>query len=156
MNFVCRTLTNPFFVGTPIGKLVTFFSKLRTPHATSSSVPATGRNTTFIKTPYTYTHPRTYASMGEYKAFSRLPSGSEGLAGAVSSFVADADDQDDLWPMPNLFAKAKPKQELVRVTRKPKDQPVYFKPQPQSRSTLYLKDITHLLPISPRLAMVYT
>lgn len=94
--------------------------------------------------------------MGEYKAFSRLPSGAEGLAGAVSSFVEDADDQDDLWPMPNAFSKAKPKQELVRVTRKPKDQPVYFKPQPQSRSSLLLKDITHLLPVSPRLAAVYT
>ncbi|KAG0052840.1 hypothetical protein BGZ83_002048 [Gryganskiella cystojenkinii] len=140
------------------GKLVAFFSKLRTPHAaSSSSIPITGRSTTLIKSPYTYTHPRTYASMGEYKAFSRLPSGAEGLAGTVSSFVEDADDQDDLWPMPNLFSKTtKPKQELVRVTRKPKDQPVYFKPQPQSRSTLHLKDITHLLPVSPRLAAVYT
>ncbi|KAI1310244.1 hypothetical protein EDD11_003860 [Mortierella claussenii] len=138
------------------GKLVTFFSKLRTPHAASSAIPITGRSSTLIKTTYAYTHPRTYASMGEYKAFSRLPSGAEGLAGTVSSIIADADDQDDLWPMPNLFAKAKPKQELVRVTRKPKDQPVYFKPQPQSRSTLYLKDITHLLPVSPRLAAVYT
>ncbi|KAF9106969.1 hypothetical protein BGX29_007792 [Mortierella sp. GBA35] len=139
------------------GKLVTFFSKLRTPHATSSTLPVTGRSSTLIKTPYTYTHPRTFASMGEYKAFSRLPSGAEGLAGTVSSFVADTDDQDDLWPMPNLFSKNKqPKQELVRVTRKPKDQPVFFKPLPQSRSTLYLKDITYLLPVSPRLAAVYT
>ncbi|KAG0369952.1 hypothetical protein BGX24_002226 [Mortierella sp. AD032] len=140
------------------GKLVTFFSKLRTPHASSSSLPATGRSSTLIKTPYTYTHPRTYASMGEYKAFSRLPSGAEGLAGTVSSFVADTDDQDDLWLAPNLFSKNKqPKQELVRVTRKPKDQqPVFFKPLPQSRSTLYLKDITDLLPVSPRLAAVYT
>lgn len=95
--------------------------------------------------------------MGEYKAFSRLPSGAEGLAGTVSSFVADTDDQDDLWLAPNLFSKNKqPKQELVRVTRKPKDQPVFFKPLPQSRSTLYLKDITYLLPVSPRLAAVYT
>ncbi|KAF9900813.1 hypothetical protein EC991_006872 [Linnemannia zychae] len=140
------------------GKLVTFFSKLRTPHASSSSLPTSGRSSTLIKTPYTYTHPRTYASMGEYKAFSRLPSGAEGLAGTVSSFVADTDDQDDLWLAPNLFSKNKqPKQELVRVTRKPKDQqPVFFKPLPQSRSTLYLKDITHLLPVSPRLAAVYT
>ncbi|KAG0259368.1 hypothetical protein BG011_002676 [Mortierella polycephala] len=138
------------------GVLVTFFSKLRTPHASSSSMPVAGRSSTLIKSPYTYTHPRTYASIGEYKAFSRLPSGSEGLAGTVSSFVEDADDQDDLWPMPNLFSKTKPKHELVRVTRKPKDQPVYFKPVPQSRSTLYLKDITHLLPASPRLAAVYT
>ncbi|KAF9993218.1 hypothetical protein BGZ79_002140, partial [Entomortierella chlamydospora] len=138
------------------GKLVTFFSKLRTPHATSSTIPVAGRSSTLIKTPYTYTHPRTYSSMGEYKAFSRLPSGADGLAGTVSSIVTDADDQDDLWPMPNLFSKAKPKQELVRVTRKPKDQPAFFKPQPQSRSTLYLKDITHLLPVSPRLAAVYT
>ncbi|KAF9960839.1 hypothetical protein BGZ70_008459 [Mortierella alpina] len=138
------------------GKLVTFFSKLRTPHASPSSIPLAGGNSSLIKSPYTYTHPRTFASMGEYKAFSRLPSGAEGLAGTVSSFVADADDQDDLWPMPNLFSKTKPKQELVRVTRKPKDQPVYFKPLPQTRSTLYLKDITHLLPVSPRLAAVYT
>ncbi|KAF9400714.1 hypothetical protein BGX21_003663, partial [Mortierella sp. AD011] len=138
------------------GKLVTFFSKLRTPHATSSTIPVAGRSSTLIKTPYTYTHPRTYSSMGEYKAFSRLPSGADSLAGTMSSIVTDADDQDDLWPMPNLFSKAKPKQELVRVTRKPKDQPAFFKPQPQSRSTLYLKDITHLLPVSPRLAAVYT
>ncbi|KAG0355354.1 hypothetical protein BGZ54_001185 [Gamsiella multidivaricata] len=138
------------------GKLVTFFSKLRTPHATTTSISTTGRSNALLKAAYTYTHPRTYASMGEYKAFSRLPSGAEGLAGTVSSFVADADDQDDLWPMPNLFTKTKPKQELVRVTRKPKDQPVYFKAQPQSRSTLYLKDITHLLPVSPRLAAAYT
>ncbi|KAG0206690.1 hypothetical protein BGX28_001889 [Mortierella sp. GBA30] len=138
------------------GKLVTFFSKLRTPHASSSSIPMTGRNSTLIKSPYTYTHPRTYASMGEYKAFSRLPSGAEGLAGTVSSLVTDADDQDDLWPMSNLFSRTKPKQEVVRVARKPKDQPPYFKPLLQTRSTLYLKDITHLLPISPRLAAVYT
>ncbi|KAG0336043.1 hypothetical protein BG004_008219 [Podila humilis] len=136
------------------GKLVTFFSKLRTPHASSSVIPVTGR--TLIKTPYTYTHPRTYASMGEYKAFSRLPSGAEGLAGTVSSFVADADDQDDLWPMPNLFSKPKAKQELVRVARKPKDQPTFFNQLPQSKSILYMKDITHLLPVSPRLAAVYT
>ncbi|KAF9208986.1 hypothetical protein BGZ49_006843 [Haplosporangium sp. Z 27] len=136
------------------GKLVTFFSKLRAPHATTSSVPATGRSSTHIRTAYTYTHPRNYSSMGEYKAFSRLHSGAEGLAGTVSSIVTDADDQDDLWPMANLFTK--PKQELVRVTRKQKDQPAYFKQAPQSRSTLYLKDITHLLPVSPRLAAVYT
>ncbi|KAF9918612.1 hypothetical protein BX616_007350 [Lobosporangium transversale] len=138
------------------GKLVTFFSKLRTPHAASSSIPITGRSSTLIKTSYTYTHPRTYASMGEYKAFSRLPSSTEGLAGTVSRIVADTDDQDDLWPMPNLFAKPKPKHELVRVTRNAKDQPGYYKQQPQSRSTLYLKDITHLLPVSPRLAAAYT
>lgn len=146
-----------FFFCLFLGKLVTFFSKLRTPHASTSSLPVTGRSSTLIKTPYTYTHPRTYASMGEYKAFSRLPSGAEGLAGTVSSFVADTDDQDDLWLAPSLFSKNKqPKQELVRVTRKPKDQPVFFKPLPQSRSTLYLKDITYLLPVSPRLAAVYT
>ncbi|KAF9408259.1 hypothetical protein BGZ94_002379 [Podila epigama] len=136
------------------GKLVTFFSKLRTPHASSSIIPVTGR--TLIKTQYTYTHPRTYASMGEYKAFSRLPSGAEGLTGTVSSFVADADDQDDLWPMPNLFSKPKPKHELVRVARKPKDQPTFFNQPPQSKSILYMKDITHLLPVSPRLAAAYT
>ncbi|KAF9963845.1 hypothetical protein BGZ65_010048 [Modicella reniformis] len=140
------------------GKLVTFFSKLRTPHAAPSTTPQMGRSNTLIKTPYSYTHPRTYASMGEYKAFSRLPSGTEGLAGTVSSLVSDTDDQDDLWPMTNLFSKTKTKakQGPVRVARKPKDQPVYYKPQLQSRSTLYLKDITHLLPVSPRLAAVYT
>ncbi|KAG0031300.1 hypothetical protein BGZ81_001456 [Podila clonocystis] len=136
------------------GKLVTFFSKLRTPHASSSVIPVTGR--TLIKTPYTYTHPRTYASMGEYKAFSRLPSEAEGLAGTVSSFVADTDDQDDLWPMPNLFSKPKAKHELVRVARKPKDRPAFFNQLPQTKSILYMKDITHLLPVSPRLASVYT
>ncbi|KAH7031811.1 hypothetical protein BKA57DRAFT_478380 [Linnemannia elongata] len=95
-----------------------------------------------------------FATNGELiffkRAFSRLPSGAEGLAGTVSSFVADTDDQDDLWLAPSLFSKNKqPKQELVH-------QPVFFKPLPQSRSTLYLKDITYLLPVSPRLAAVYT
>ncbi|KAI8596525.1 hypothetical protein EDD21DRAFT_388013 [Dissophora ornata] len=136
------------------GKLVMFFSKLRTPHATSSGIPGTGRTSggSLIKTAYTYTHPRAYASMGDYKAFSRLPSR---VDESESSIVTDTDDQDDLWPM-NNFKKNKSKQERVRVAWKPKDQPVYFKPQPQSRSTLYLKDITHLLPVSPRLAAVYT
>ncbi|KAF9430665.1 hypothetical protein BGZ76_000763 [Entomortierella beljakovae] len=134
------------------GKLVTFFSKLRTPHATSSSVPVTGRSNTLIKSTYTYTHPRAYASMGDYKAFSRLPSSEV----AVSSIITDADDQDDLWSMANLFSKPKPKHELVRVARKQKDQPSYFKQQAQSGSTLYFKNITYLLPVSPRLAAVYT
>ncbi|KAG0246131.1 hypothetical protein BGX31_004320 [Mortierella sp. GBA43] len=136
------------------GKLVTFFSKLRTPHTAPSSVPLTGRST-LIKSQHPYAHPRTYASMGEYKAFSRLPTGAEGLAGTVSSLVQD-DDQDDLWTLSTMSTKTKPKPERVRVTLNPKDQSAYYKPPPQSRSALYLKDITHMLPVSPRLAAVYT
>lgn len=109
-----------------------------------------------IKSQYAPAHPRSYASMGEYKAFSRLTSGTEGLAGTVSSLDPDADDQDDLWTMSTISSKTKPKPERVRVTLNPKDQPAYFKPAPQARSELYLKDITHMLPISPRLAAIYT
>ena len=139
-----------------LGKLVTFFSKLRPAQAAPASIPLTGHSANLIKTQYAYTHPRSYASMGEYKAFSRLTSGAEGLAGTVSSLDPDADDQDDLWIMSTLPSKTKTKPERVRVTLNPKDQPAYYKPPPQARSELYLKDITHMLPISPRLAAVYT
>ncbi|KAF9364972.1 hypothetical protein BGX34_011882 [Mortierella sp. NVP85] len=138
------------------GKLVTFFSKLRPAQAAPAGIPLTGHSANLIKTQYAYTHPRSYASMGEYKAFSRLTSGAEGLAGTVSSLDPDADDQDDLWIMSTIPSKTKTKPERVRVTLNPKDQPAYYKPPPQARSELYLKDITHMLPVSPRLAAVYT
>ncbi|KAF9975128.1 hypothetical protein BGZ73_001343 [Actinomortierella ambigua] len=149
------------------GKLVAFFSKLRTPHSTSSRLTISsggvgGRSLggSIVKSTANYVHPRTYDYMPQYKALSRLPTGTDSLAGTVSRFVADSEEMDDLWPMNNMYAKPKTNQELVRVSRKnPNDhhQSVYnYNKSLQSRSMLHFKDVTYLLPVSPRLAAVYT
>ncbi|CAG8494022.1 9489_t:CDS:10 [Funneliformis mosseae] len=82
------------------GKLVCFFSSLRSPDASNPVTPVRSNGnsgTNRGKTSYIYTHPRSYDSWEQYKMISRLPRPVTryGADGDDSSYEVD-DDQDDL------------------------------------------------------------
>ncbi|KAG9301687.1 hypothetical protein G9A89_016758 [Geosiphon pyriformis] len=136
------------------GQLVCFFSSLRTPDTTVPTTPAKANTTTTLRVmpTYTYTHPRSYESLEQYRAISRLPRQIPRYSGDENSLSDGQDDEDDVIT-PLLYFR--PKGGSRETSSDPSN---LFQPIKLDRTGIivYIHDLSEWMPVSQKLALEYT
>ncbi|ORX90285.1 hypothetical protein K493DRAFT_318085 [Basidiobolus meristosporus CBS 931.73] len=140
-------------------KLVYFFSSLRLPNlGTMGSKP--GKSKSSMKSSYTYVHPRSYDSLEQFKAVSRLPKRITTRRLEEDTPYEDQDqDEDELLTIPSLFFKPKNLQPTrgISTAETPGDVALYPGAKQQSSGNFVsTMDVSGLLPINRELAPHYT
>ncbi|GES75763.1 WD repeat protein [Rhizophagus clarus] len=125
------------------GKLVCFFSSLRSPDASNNT-----RNNE--KTSYTYTHPRSYDSWEQYRMISQLPRPITRYGGDDDDSYNEVDDDSNVLLSFHPYLKND-----LQDNVNPSNSLALFQSTKWDRYAVHIYDFSEWMPISQKLAKEY-